>query len=42
MQTTNECTAAMVVMSLQSISGCLIQAFMVGLVFAKLTRPKAR
>ena len=41
-QTTNKCTSAMIVMSLQSISGCLIQAFMVGLVFAKLTRPKAR
>ena len=41
-QTTNECTEAMIAMSLQSIIGCLIQAFMVGLVFAKLSRPKHR
>lgn len=41
-QTTNECVEAMIVMSLQSIIGCLIQAFMVGLVFAKLCRPRFR
>ena len=41
-QTTNECVSAMVVMSLQSVIGCLIQAFMVGLVFAKLSIPKNR
>jgi potassium inwardly-rectifying channel subfamily J len=41
-QTTNECPSAMIVMSLQSIVGCLIQAFMVGLVFAKLSRPQQR
>ena len=41
-QTTNECVSAMIVMSIQSIVGCLIQAFMVGLVFAKLSRPKHR
>jgi len=38
----NECTSAMIAMSLQSILGCLIQAFMVGLVFAKLSRPQSR
>merc|ERR1711874_919275 len=32
----------MIVMSLQSVIGCLIQAFMVGLVFAKLSIPKDR
>lgn len=32
----------MIVMSLQSVIGCLIQAFMVGLVFAKLSIPKNR
>jgi potassium inwardly-rectifying channel subfamily J len=41
-QTTNECVSAMVTMSFQSIVGCFIQAFMVGLVFAKLSRPKQR
>ena len=41
-QTTNECTSAIIVMSTQSVIGCLIQAFMVGLVFAKLARPQQR
>jgi potassium inwardly-rectifying channel subfamily J len=41
-QTTTECTEAMIVMSLQSVLGCLIQAFMVGLVFSKLSRPSSR
>ncbi len=41
-QTTTECTEAMIVMSTQSIIGCLIQAFMVGLVFAKLSTPNKR
>lgn len=41
-QTTNECVEAMITMSLQSVIGCLIQAFMVGLVFAKLSIPKHR
>ena len=41
-QTTNECTEAIIIMSLQSVIGCLFQAFMVGLVFAKLARPKNR
>merc|ERR1712110_1360349 len=41
-QTTTECPDAMIVMSLQSVLGCLIQAFMVGLVFSKLSRPRNR
>ena len=41
-QTTNKCTSAMIAMSLQSILGCLIQAFMVGIIFAKLSRPQSR
>jgi len=40
--TTTECPDAMLVMSLQSVLGCLIQAFMVGLVFSKLSRPRNR
>ena len=41
-QTTTECPDAMILMSLQSVLGCLIQAFMVGLVFSKLSRPRNR
>merc|ERR1719430_1447529 len=41
-QTTTECPDAMLVMSLQAVIGCLIQAFMVGLVFSKLSRPRNR
>ena len=41
-QTTTECVEAMIIMSTQSILGCLIQAFMVGLVFAKLSTPNKR
>merc|ERR1719167_186286 len=41
-QTTTECPDAMIVMSLQSVLGCLIQAFMVGLVFSNLSRPRNR
>ena len=41
-QTTTECPHAIIVMSLQSVLGCLIQAFMVGLVFSKLSRPRNR
>ncbi|KAK2714687.1 ATP-sensitive inward rectifier potassium channel 12-like isoform X3 [Artemia franciscana] len=40
--TTEECPVAIVVMCCQSISGVMIQAFMVGVVFAKLSRPKMR
>ncbi|XP_038211769.1 G protein-activated inward rectifier potassium channel 3 isoform X2 [Zerene cesonia] len=42
-RTTNEeCPEAIFVMCLQSIVGVFIQAFMVGTVFAKLSRPKKR
>ncbi|GJQ81862.1 hypothetical protein Trydic_g9888 [Trypoxylus dichotomus] len=40
--TTEECPEAIFVMCLQSIAGVMIQAFMVGIVFAKMTRPKHR
>nr|UZS41054.1 inward rectifier potassium channel 1A [Nilaparvata lugens] len=40
--TTDECLEAIFVMCLQSITGVMIQAFMVGIVFAKLSRPKKR
>ncbi|CAG0904582.1 unnamed protein product [Cyprideis torosa] len=40
--TTEECPHAIFVMCLQSIVGVMIQAFMVGVVFAKLSRPKKR
>lgn len=40
--TTDECPEAIFVMCLQSIAGVMIQAFMVGIVFAKLSRPKKR
>ncbi|XP_026317812.1 G protein-activated inward rectifier potassium channel 3-like isoform X2 [Hyposmocoma kahamanoa] len=42
-RTTNEeCPEAIFVMCVQSIVGVFIQAFMVGIVFAKLSRPKKR
>jgi len=41
-QTTTACPDAIIVMSMQSVLGCLIQAFMVGLVFSKLSRPSSR
>ncbi|XP_034830952.1 ATP-sensitive inward rectifier potassium channel 12 isoform X2 [Maniola hyperantus] len=42
-RTTNEeCPEAIFVMCLQSIVGVFIQAFMVGIVFAKMSRPKKR
>ncbi|XP_017488949.1 PREDICTED: G protein-activated inward rectifier potassium channel 3-like [Rhagoletis zephyria] len=40
--TTEECPEAMFVMCLQSITGVMIQCFMVGFVFAKLSRPQKR
>ncbi|XP_026468805.1 G protein-activated inward rectifier potassium channel 3-like isoform X2 [Ctenocephalides felis] len=40
--TTEECPEAIFMMCLQSIVGVMIQAFMVGIVFAKMTRPKHR
>ena len=41
-QTTTNCPHAILVMSLQAVLGCIIQAFMVGLVFSKLSRPRNR
>ncbi|KAG7210445.1 hypothetical protein KM043_011976 [Ampulex compressa] len=40
--TTEECPEAIFVMCIQSIAGVMIQAFMVGIVFAKMSRPKQR
>jgi potassium inwardly-rectifying channel subfamily J len=40
--TTEECPEAILVMSFQSVIGVIIQACMVGTIFAKLTRPKKR
>lgn len=40
--TTEECPEAIFIMCFQSIVGVMIQAFMVGIVFAKMTRPKHR
>lgn len=40
--TTEECPEAIFVMCFQSIYGVFVQAFMVGIVFAKMTRPKQR
>lgn len=40
--TTAECPEAIFVMCIQCIMGVFIQAFMVGIVFAKLSRPKKR
>lgn len=39
---TEECPEAIFMLCLQSIMGVFIQAFMVGVVFAKLSRPKKR
>ncbi|XP_033335905.2 uncharacterized protein LOC117226056 isoform X2 [Megalopta genalis] len=40
--TSEECPEAIFVMCVQSIAGVMIQAFMVGIVFAKMSRPKQR
>ena len=40
--TTEQCSMAIVVMSLQSILGVVIQACMAGIVFAKFTKPSHR
>lgn len=40
--TTEACPEAVLIMCIQSITGVILQAFMVGVVFAKLTRPKQR
>lgn len=39
---TEECPEAVIAMCIQCITGVMIQAFMVGIVFAKLSRPKKR
>lgn len=41
-QTTTQCHEAIFAMSVQSIVGTLIQAFMVGLIFAKISNPRPR
>ena len=41
-QTTTECVDLIILCSTQSVIGCLIQAFMVGVVFAKLSVPNKR
>ncbi len=41
-QTTEKCPEAIIVMSIQSVVGVMIQACMVGTIFAKLARPKKR
>lgn len=40
--TTEECPEAIIAMCMQSICGMMIQAFMVGIIFAKMARPKQR
>ncbi|XP_027198442.2 uncharacterized protein LOC113792718 [Dermatophagoides pteronyssinus] len=40
--TTEECPEALFLMMLQSITGVMIQCFMVGFIFAKLSRPQKR
>ncbi|XP_046660931.1 ATP-sensitive inward rectifier potassium channel 12-like isoform X3 [Homalodisca vitripennis] len=40
--TTEECPEAVITMCMQSIWGMMIQAFMVGIIFAKMARPKQR
>ncbi|CAM6031386.1 unnamed protein product, partial [Sphagnum compactum] len=39
---TEECPEAIFLMCFQSVSSLIMQAFMVGIVFAKMTRPKQR
>ena len=41
-QTSEECLPAVVTMCFQSVMGVMIQACMVGIIFAKLARPKKR
>lgn len=40
--TTGQCSAAIILMSIQSIAGVIIQACMVGILFAKFTKPTMR
>lgn len=39
---TEECASAIFVVVLQSVFGCVIDAFMIGLIMAKISRPKKR
>ncbi|XP_078450569.1 ATP-sensitive inward rectifier potassium channel 12-like [Lampetra fluviatilis] len=39
---TEECPAAIILVVLQSIVGCIIDAFMIGAIMAKMARPKKR
>ncbi|XP_029157151.1 G protein-activated inward rectifier potassium channel 3-like isoform X2 [Nylanderia fulva] len=39
---TDECPEAIFILCIQSMTGVILQAFMVGIVFAKLSRPKKR
>jgi len=41
-QTTTECPLAMAVVSIQAVIGCILQAFLVGLIFSKLSKPRSR
>eukprot|EP00092_Neocalanus_flemingeri_P017393 GFUD01018814.1.p1 GENE.GFUD01018814.1~~GFUD01018814.1.p1 ORF type:complete len:458 (-),score=105.23 GFUD01018814.1:97-1470(-) len=41
-QTSTECPDAMFVVTVQSVLGCIIQAFMLGLVFSKMSQPRNR
>ena len=41
-QPTDECPEVLLLLMLQAITGCLIQCFVVGFVFAKLSRPQKR
>lgn len=39
---TDVCPSAIILMCIQNISGLVVEAFLVGIIFAKLTRPKLR
>jgi hypothetical protein len=41
-QPTDQCPEVIILLMLQAIAGCLIQCFVVGFVFAKLSRPQRR
>jgi len=41
-QITTKCPDAIILVSLQAVLGCIVQAFMVGLIFSKLSRPRNR
>jgi len=39
---TENCPSAIITVVIQSVFGCILDAFMIGLIFAKLSRPKRR